>query len=461
MIKFSSIKENNKIRLAFQKLQGEHGKILTVINKKKSLLGVISTGDLRRAILAGYNLNDKIKKIYNRNVTYVYQEELEKKKLNKSNFGSGSLGDSTFYVPVVNNNKEVKDMIPVERVLGALENKSLKQNNNKKKKLPKILILGGAGFIGTVLTSKLLEKNYHVTILDQLIYDHKIIKKNFKNKRNLNFILGDVCNLNTQIKAIKEIDIVVYLAEIVGDSVCGAKPEDALKTNYLSVLSFAHLCSHLAIDKFIYTSSCSVYGLDKNNKLLNEKSNLNPVSHYARIKIMSEKALLSSSNNYFKPTIVRLGTVFGPSKRMRFDLVVNTMSKFAYFNNKIDVYGGDQWRPNIHVEDVADGIISIIKSKKKNVENQIFNLSNDKLNLQIIDIAKKVKNTFKNTNLNVIKTSTDPRNYKVTSKKMKNKTGFVAKKSIENALKEIKDMFRLKKIKNPDNKIYNNLLSMK
>ncbi|EDZ60446.1 UDP-glucose 4-epimerase [Candidatus Pelagibacter sp. HTCC7211] len=460
MAKFSSITENNTIRLAFKRLHGEHGKILAVIDKKKSLLGVISTGDLRRAILDGYNLNDKIKKIYNRNVTYVYKDELEKKKLNKSNFGSGSLGDSTFYVPIVNNNKKVYDMIPVEKVLATLENRKL-MPSKKKRTLPKILIVGGGGFIGTVLASKLLEKNYHVTILDKLIYDHKIIKKNFNKKKNLNFILGDVCDLNTQIKAIKEIDIVVYLAEIVGDPACSAKPEDALKTNYLSVLSFAHLCSHLAIDKFIYTSSCSVYGLDKNNKLLNEKSNLNPVSHYARIKIMSEKALLSSSNNYFKPTIVRLGTVFGPSKRMRFDLVVNTMSKFAYFNNKIDVFGGNQWRPNIHVEDVADGIISIIKSKKKKIENQIFNLSNDKLNLQIIDIAEKVKTTFKNAKLNVIKTSTDPRNYKVTSRKIKNKTGFVAKKSIENSLKEIKNMFRLKKIKNPDNKIYNNFLSLK
>lgn len=458
MSKFSSITERNTIRLAFQRLHGEHGKILTVIDKKKKLIGVISTGDLRKAILAGYNLNDKIKEIYNRKVTYVYEEELEKKKLNKSNFHSGSLGDTNFYVPILNNINEVKDIISVERVLGALENKKLKKN---KKSLPKVLIVGGAGFIGTVLASKLLKKNYHVTILDKLIYDHKIIQKNFKNKKNFNFILGDVCDLNIQIKAIKEIDIVVYLAEIVGDPACSAKPEDALKTNYLSVLSFAHLCSHLAIDKFIYTSSCSVYGLDKNNKLLSEKSNLNPVSHYARIKIMSEKALLSSASNYFKPTIVRLGTVFGPSIRMRFDLVVNTMSKFAYFNNKIDVNGGDQWRPNIHVQDVADGIISIIKSKKKNVENQIFNLSNDKLNLRIIEIAKKVKNTFKNADLNVKKTSIDPRNYKVTSKKMKNKTGFVAKKSIEDALKEIKDMFRFKKIKNPDNKIYNNLLSLK
>jgi nucleoside-diphosphate-sugar epimerase len=176
---------------------------------------------------------------------------------------------------------------------------------------------------------------------------------------------------------------------------------------------------------------------------------------------MSEKALLSSANNNFKPTILRLGTVFGPSKRMRFDLVVNTMSKFAYFDNKIDIHGGNQWRPNIHVEDVADGIISIIKAKNKNVGNQIFNLSNDKLNLQIIQIAKKVKSVFKNAKLNVIKTSSDSRDYKVTSKKIKNKIGFVAKKSIENALKEIKHMFKYKKINNADNKIYNNLLSLK
>lgn len=459
MIRFSSINENNSIRYALQKLHGEHGKILTVVDNKKSLLGVISTGDLRKAILTGYNLNDKIKKIYNNKFTFVYKEELEKKKLAKSNFGSGSLSDTTFYVPVINKNKKVKEVIPVEKVLNILENKNLKKKT--KKNLPKVLVVGGAGFIGTVLTSKLLEKNYHVTVLDNLIYDHKIIKKNYNNIKNFNFILGDVCDINIQIKAIKDIDVVVYLSEIVGDPACSAKPEDALKTNYLSVLSFANLCSHLAIDKFIYTSSCSVYGLDKYNKLLSERSNLNPVSHYARIKIMSEKALLSSANNNFKPTIIRLGTVFGPSKRMRFDLVVNTMSKFAYFNNKIEVHGGNQWRPNIHVEDVADGIISIIKAKKSNVGNQIFNLSNDKLNLQIIQIAKKIKNVFKNANLNIIKTTNDPRNYKVSSKKIKNKTGFVAKKNIETALNDIKNMFVSRKIKNPNDKIYNNLLSLK
>ncbi len=456
-----SIKKNNTIKFALTKLQGNYGKILTVINKDKSLIGIISAGDIRRAILSGYNVNDKIDRIYNKKVSYVFEDELKKKKLIKSNFGSESLNNSIFYIPVLNKDKKVKDIIPVERVIETLEKKKIEKQTNSANQLPRVLIVGGAGYIGTVLTSKLLKKNYHVTILDNLMYDKNIVKKNFKKLKNFIFINGDVSNLNIQIQSIKKIDIVVYLSEIVGDPACSAKPEDALKTNYLSVLSFSNLCSHLAIDKFIYTSSCSVYGLDKNNKLLNEKSNLNPVSHYARIKIMSEKALMSSSNNYFKPTILRLGTVFGPSKRMRFDLVVNTMAKFAYFKNIINVNGGNQWRPNIHVEDVADGIISIIKTKKNKVGNQIFNLSSERLNFKIIDIAKAVKRIFPKAKLNINDNSIDPRNYRVSSKKIRVKTGFVAKKTIGNALSEIKKKFKKKLIKNPDNKIYNNLLSLK
>lgn len=460
MTKNLSVTKNSTIKYSLQKLRGEYGKILTVVDKNKSLIGVISSGDLRRAILSGYNLNDKIEKIFNKKVSYVFKDELIKKRFNKSKFGSESLNNSIFYLPVLDNKKRIKDIIPVERVLEILE-KKIEKKNNPTKKLPKILIVGGAGYIGTVLSDKLLKKNYHVTVLDKLMYDKKIIEKNFKNKQNFKFIYGDVCDLNTQIRSIKKIDMVVYLSEIVGDPACSAKPEDALKTNYLSVLSFANLCSHLAIDKFIYTSSCSVYGLDKHNRLLHEGSGLNPVSHYARIKIMSEKALMSSSNNYFKPTILRLGTVFGPSKRMRFDLVVNTMAKFAFFKKIINVNGGKQWRPNIHVEDVADGIISIIKANKEKVGNQIFNLSSEKLNFQIIEIAKIVKNIFPKAKLNISENSQDPRNYRVSSKKIKQKTGFTAKKSIKDALTEIKKIFMKKQIKNPESKIYNNLLSLK
>ena len=251
--------------------------------------------------------------------------------------------------------------------------------------------------------------------------------------------------------------MVVFLAEIVGDPACNARPEDALKTNYLSIASMAQLCSHLGISKFIYTSSCSVYGLDKHNKLLTEKSNLNPISHYARMKIMSEKALLANKNDIFRPTILRLGTVFGPSLRNRFDLVVNTMAKNAYFEKKINLHGGEQWRPNIHVEDVADGIIASIKSNQKKVGSKIFNLSSDKSNFKIKDIAFAAKKVFKKSKINIQKSMFDARNYRVSSKKFFISSGFKAKKTINRAYKDFEKLFKENKNFNPNKKIYSNI----
>ena len=319
-----------------------------------------------------------------------------------------------------------------------------------------MLIVGRAGYIRTILTSLLLKKKFKVTILDKLLYDKNVLKKNFKKNKNFKFIMGDVCDLNVQINSIKNIDIVVFLAEIVGDPACNARPEDALKTNFLSLSSLATLCSHLSISKFIYTSSCSVYGINKNNDLLTEKSPLNPVSHYARIKIMSEKALLSNKTDTFQPTILRLGTVFGPSFRNRFDLVVNTLAKNAFFNKKIVVHGGNQWRPNIHVEDIANGIIAVINSSISKVGNKIFNLSNDNLNYKIIDIAKFAKKSFPKSKLHIQKSTFDPRNYRVTSKKFFNATKFKPKRNILNSYIDFKKIFLQKKIKNPNNKIFSN-----
>ena len=392
MNKENFVKENDKIATALKKVSGSFGKIVCVIDKNKKLLGVITGGDLRRAILSGYGSNQLIKKIYNKNVSFIYENELKNKKFNESNFRDKEINQSIFYIPIVDEKKRVKNILTIERIVELMEKKSFKKQ--KRKKLPKILIVGGAGYIGSILCKKLLKRNYSVKIVDKILYDKNVLN-NFIKKNNFSFVKADICDLNTQINVIKDIDVVVFLAEIVGDPACNARPEDALKTNYLSIASMAQLCSHLGISKFIYTSSCSVYGLDKHNKLLTEKSNLNPISHYARMKIMSEKALLANKNDIFRPTILRLGTVFGPSLRNRFDLVVNTMAKNAYFEKKINLHGGEQWRPNIHVEDVADGIIASIKSNQKKVGSKIFNLSSDKSNFKIKDIAFAAKKVFK------------------------------------------------------------------
>lgn len=454
MNKENLIKENDRIATALKKVSGSFGKIICVVDNKKKLLGVITAGDIRRAILAGNDSKDSIKKIYNKNVSYIFENEIANKKFVRSKFSNKEINQSIFYVPVVDENKKVKNILTTERIVELMENKNLRQK--KKKKLPKVLIVGGAGYIGSVLCKKLLKKNYTVKIVDKVLYDKNVISNFIKNK-NFSFDKVDICDLNTQINVIRDIDVVVFLAEIVGDPACNARPEDALKTNYLSISSMAQLCSHLGISKFIYTSSCSVYGLDKQNKLLTEKSDLNPISHYARMKIMSEKALLSNKNDIFKPTIFRLGTVFGPSLRNRFDLVVNTMAKNAYYDKKINLHGGEQWRPNIHVEDVAEGIITSIKSSQKKVGNKIFNLSSDKSNFKIKDIAFAAKKIFKKSKINIVKSMVDPRNYRVSSKKFFYSSGFKAKKTINKAYKDFEKIFRNNKNFNPNKKIFSNI----
>lgn len=448
------IKENDKISTALRKVSGSFGKIVCVVDKNKKLLGVITAGDIRRAILSGHGSNQPIKKIYNKNVSFLFEEELKNKKLNKSYFSNNEINQSIYYVPIVDNKKKIKNILSVERVVELMENKNY--NKSKKKKLPKILIVGGAGYIGSVLCKKLLKKNFSVKVVDKILYDNKVIN-HLKKKKNFSFLKADICDLNTQINVIKDIDAVVFLAEIVGDPACNARPEDALKTNYLSIASMAQLCSHLGISKFIYTSSCSVYGVDKHNKLLTEKSNLNPISHYARMKIMSEKALLANKNDMFRPTILRLGTVFGPSLRNRFDLVVNTMAKNAFYEKKINIHGGEQWRPNIHVEDVAEGIIASIKSSQQKVGSKIFNLSSDKSNYKIKDIAFAAKKVFKKSEINIQKSMIDARNYRVSSKKFFISSGFKAKKTINQAYKDFEKLFKKNKKFNPNKKVFSNI----
>ena len=449
------IRESDTIKTALRKTnEAFFGKIICIVDGKGKLLGGVTAGDLRRAILAGHSINEKVKKIYNQNISFIYEKELQNRKFKLSDFNNKEINESIFYIPIVDKNKKVKDILSTERIVEIIENKNVKKTTAHKN--PRVLIVGGAGYIGSVLCKKLLKQNYSIKVVDKLLYDNNVVKILNKSK-NFKFIKADICDLNTQINAIKDIDAVVFLAEIVGDPACNARPEDALKTNFLSISSMAQLCSHLGISKFIYTSSCSVYGVDKKNRLLTEKSNLNPISHYARMKIMSEKALLAIKNEIFKPTIFRLGTVFGPSIRNRFDLVVNTMAKNAYYNKKVILHGGEQWRPNIHVEDVADGIICALKTNSKIIGNKIFNLSSDKSNFKIKELAFSAKKEFKNSKVQVIKNMIDLRNYRVSSQKFYKTSGFRAKKTVSQAYKSFNNFFEKNKKFNPEKKLFSNI----
>ena len=274
------------------------------------------------------------------------------------------------------------------------------------------------------------------------------------------FLKGDICDLHTQVESIKDIDCVVFLAEIVGDPSCQYLPQTALKTNYLAVNSMANLCAHTNINRFIYTSSCSVYGASLNpDDLLNEQSKLNPVSHYARMKRLSEQVLFNQLNPLFSPTVLRLATVFGHSYRPRFDLVVNTFAKNAYYEKNLTVYGGEQWRPNVHVKDVARAIIKVIESPLNKVKNEIFNVGSNNENYTINSLSELTKSVFQDCNVLLDDGSFDKRNYRIEFSKIRDILGFDSQYSVLNGLEELKEVFEFGLITEINDKKYNNIRS--
>tara|TARA_B100001057_G_scaffold499496_1_gene610390 strand:- start:1091 stop:2479 length:1389 start_codon:yes stop_codon:yes gene_type:complete len=455
MKKITKLKKTNTIKDSLKLLKGQFGMIICIVEKNDILIGVVTDGDLRRAILDGNSLDTKIEKIMNKSPIYIFENELKNKKIIKSNLNLGTMMDRPLIIPVLNKKGKLLYLLKTEDLFEILQKKNKKKYLSQIKK-PHILVVGGAGYIGSVLTSLLLKKGWRVKIVDKLLYEKKSLDQ-FKNNKNLSLINKDICDLSVQIEAIKDIDCVVFLAEIVGDPSCAAKPEDALKTNYLAVSSLANLCSYMSINRFVYTSSCSVYGANNlTDGFLDEESPLNPVSHYARIKLMSEKILLSQSNYFFSPTILRLATVCGTSFRNRFDLVVNTFARNAFFSGKITINGGSQWRPNIHVEDVAKGIIKVIEAPIAKVENQVFNLCNDSQNFVINDLGNKVKSIFPKCKIIKSNKNFDKRDYKVVSSKIKKILNFEASKTVEEVLLEFKELFKKKKF-NPYKKKYSNI----
>jgi nucleoside-diphosphate-sugar epimerase len=441
------LKKTDTIRSAFKILSGKFGMIVCIISNDNILTGIVTEGDLRRAILGGFSLDAKLEEVQNVNPFYVYESELNAKKFVKSRIYPGinpGIGQQPLICPVVDKNKRLLNILNVEILIEILQSQDYKIDFSKKQK-PHVLVIGGAGYVGSVLTSHLIKKDWRVRVVDKMLYEKETLKE-FTGNENFSLIEKDICDLSVQVEVIKNIDCVVFLAEIVGDPSCSIKPEDALKTNYLAVSSMASLCSHMNINRFIYTSSCSVYGSNKkSNNLLEEDSTLNPTSHYARIKTMSEKALFSQSNTFFSPTILRLATVCGPSPRHRFDLVVNTFARNAFFNKEINVHGGDQSRPNVHVDDVANAIIKIIDSPLEKVEKQIFNLCNESQNFSIIEIAKMTQSIFPKCKIITDDNVDDLRDYRVSSKKIKNKINFEANKTIIDVLNAFKKIFEKEK----------------
>lgn len=322
----------------------------------------------------------------------------------------------------------------------------------------KILVIGGAGYLGAVLIERLLAEGYFVKVLDNHIYGKKAIEMHAENEQ-VEAIEGDIRNVQTVNDAMKGMDSVILLAAVVGDPASKARPELTVETNYLAAQMCASSAKINEIKKFIYASTCSVYGIGKD--ILDEQAPLNPVSLYAKTKISSEESILSLSDKGFQPVIMRMSTLYGWSPRMRFDLVVNTMTMTAFTEGKINVFGGNQWRPLLSLEDAAQAYVLALEKNTASDKGVIYNVGSEEQNYTIADVAKQVaegikKASGKDITINIENDSTDARDYRVSFKKIQNELGFAVKHTIPEAAAVIWRKLESKEINDPKQKVYYN-----
>jgi len=309
-----------------------------------------------------------------------------------------------------------------------------------------VLVVGGGGYIGTHVVSQLLEEGYGVRVLDSLFYGRDSLS-GFLNNPKFELIEGDVADISKLVKATEGAYAVIHLAGLVGDPACALDENFTLHSNIIITRMLKEVAISAGIQRFIFASSCSVYGAS--DEIVDETSGLNPVSLYAKTKIESERELLASVSDEFFVTILRFATVFGHSRRPRFDLVGNLFTAQAFNDRRITVFGGDQWRPFIHVADIARAIVMTLKADPFKVQAQVLNVGDDKLNMTISDLAEKVKSVaekgvVKETPVSIISSGSgqDRRNYNTSFSKIKRLLGFTAKYSIEDGVLEMLNEFK-------------------
>jgi len=310
--------------------------------------------------------------------------------------------------------------------------------------MKKIFITGGAGYLGHVLIKKLIDKGYFVTIVDPLIFGQQLYKELF-NHPNVDFQIGVAEDIYVLEKSLKDIYAVIHLSGLSNDPSCELNEDLTRKSNIDASKILVNLCKEVGVKRFIYASSCSVYGFT-GDEIVNENSPLNPLTAYSKSKVASEELVLKEKTDDFVVVCLRKSTLYGPSKRMRFDLVVNTMTGTAISEGKIIINGGEQWRPFLHVSDAADAYIHMIETDKNMINGQTYNVGCNEDNHMIRDIAKKVANVIPNTEVEMNETP-DKRSYLVNFDKIY-ETGWKTKLTVEDGILGVKKLFDTGFIKN-------------
>jgi nucleoside-diphosphate-sugar epimerase len=300
--------------------------------------------------------------------------------------------------------------------------------------IKRVLVVGGAGYIGSALVRRLVREGYSVRILDLLLYGDDPIRE-FMAHPKVELIRGDFRQVDTVVEAMHDVDAVVHLGAIVGDPACALDEQITIDINLMATRMIAEVAKGSGVARFVFASTCSVYGAS--DLILDERSALRPASLYARSKIACEKGLTSMVTSMFAPTILRFGTIYGLSNRPRFDLVVNTLTAKAITEGQITVQNGDQWRPFVHVQDAALAVVKVIEAPLEFVGGTTFNVGSDEQNYTIRQIGYIIEKLVPSAKVVESRAPGDPRNYRVDFTKIRTLVGFKPEWTIEGGVRQV------------------------
>ena len=300
--------------------------------------------------------------------------------------------------------------------------------------LKSILVTGGAGYIGSVLTHKLVELGYNVRIIDSLIYGKDGIS-DLISKNSVELIEKDIRDEKILNEAVKEIDCVIHLAAIVGDPLCKKIPVAAKQINEDATKKLVNISKKHGVKRFIFASTCSNYG--SASTMVDENSPIQSLSLYSKTKVNSENFILNTKNSSFEPCILRFATAHGLSPRMRFDLLLQEFLRDAILDKKIRIYGPNFWRPLAHVDDISNACIAALKSPSDIISGEIYNVGHTRENYTKKMLAEIIQEFVPSTKIEIIESKKDLRTYKVSFDKIKNNLKFISKKTIRDSISGI------------------------
>ncbi len=321
----------------------------------------------------------------------------------------------------------------------------------------RVLVTGGAGYLGSTLTSVLLANDHFVKVLDTVNHGGQSLL-GFWSHPNFEFVLGDICQGDVLRNVLADVDTVVHLAAIVGDPACARQPDLSRKVNVSGSLELLDFCQRLGIDRFVFASTCSNYGcLTDQTQPVSETAELRPVSLYAQTKVAVELEILKSKTPHdFCPTILRFSTLYGVSPRMRFNLTVNEFAADMFTKRHLVVYGEQTWRPYLHVRDAARGILAVLQAPKQKVSGEVMNLGDNSENYRKVDLVEMLQKRIPDGTVEYVKKNEDPRNYRVDFNKIAKILNYRITRTIEDGIDEVISTIRQGVITDLGNPCYRN-----